>query len=195
MKEIKFSNLPLDLKKQFIYFLAKNNVDFKQLKNSRFLHTKIKLISKKGNAQILIKNKDFSELAQKKSEPSKYHKDCTKASWHNKKIISSPTKQILDKETNDKRLADNLTTFAEMRVLLREHPAKKKHLEKYHEMIVRDKEFRPNKGIEKPAGKEIYYENDYDDKDYYYRNIAKRLGYSREFVHLSNIFISRKFSY
>jgi len=57
MKEITFGELSLDLKKQFIYFLAKNNIDFHRLKDSRFMRTIVRITNSKGEkspARIIL---------------------------------------------------------------------------------------------------------------------------------------------
>lgn len=77
MKEIDFSNLTLDLKKQFIYFLAKNNIDFHKLKDSKFLTTKIRITGTNNKpTRIVIKPQDVWHLAQKGHRVSKYHIKC-----------------------------------------------------------------------------------------------------------------------
>ena len=99
MKEINFSDLPLDLKKQFIYFLSKNKVDFQQLGKSRFMHTKIRLVSDQGDAEVVVRRKDFSELAKKKKEISPYHRKCVEESWLNqreKKSKRKPHQDLID---------------------------------------------------------------------------------------------------
>lgn len=84
MREIQFSNLTLDLKKQFIYFLAKNDIDFHRLKDTRFLRTKIRITNSKSNkspARIVLKPEDIDHLCRKRGKPSKYHIHCTEDAW------------------------------------------------------------------------------------------------------------------
>jgi len=77
MKEIAFSQLTLDLKKQFIHFLAKHNIDFQRLKDSRFLETKIKLIGANGKpTKVVLKPNDIEHLCRKTRRVNKYHIDC-----------------------------------------------------------------------------------------------------------------------
>lgn len=84
MKEIQFSNLSLDLKKQFIYFLAKNNIDFQRMNDSRFMKTKIRITNSKSGkspARIVLKPEDIEHLCRKKGTPSKYHLNCGDDAW------------------------------------------------------------------------------------------------------------------
>jgi hypothetical protein len=93
MKEILFSNLTLDLKKQFIYFLAKNNIDFHRLKDSRFLRTKIRITNSKSGkspARIVLKPEDIDHLCRKRGKISKYHVHCTEDAWNHGRRQHSP---------------------------------------------------------------------------------------------------------
>ena len=91
-KEIFFSDLPLDLKKHFVYHLSNNNVDFEQLKNTRFMHAKVKIIEKDGTPRLLInpetsKNASAStqNMFKKKKKSELSHKDCIYSPWEHKR--------------------------------------------------------------------------------------------------------------
>jgi hypothetical protein len=105
MKEIAFSKLTLDLKKQFIAFLAKHDIDFKRLKDSRFLETKIKLIGHNGRpTKVILTPNDISHLARKTQRVNKYHiKCCAQEAWSHRKNPKSPCKSGRAKSTKRKR--------------------------------------------------------------------------------------------
>ena len=80
MKEITFAELSLDLKKQFVYFLAKNNIDFHRLRDSRFMRTVIRITNSKSNrspARIVLTNADIEHLCRKSNtHAGKFHVEC-----------------------------------------------------------------------------------------------------------------------
>lgn len=54
IKEIHYNDLPLELKKQFLHHLAKNNVDFEQLKDSKYMQAKVKIVEQKDGSPHII---------------------------------------------------------------------------------------------------------------------------------------------
>lgn len=92
MKEITFTELSLDLKKQFIYFLAKNNIDFHRLKDSRFMRTVIRITNSKSNrspARIVLSNEDIEHLCRKSNTNcAKFHVGCNQEAWMNQRKLS-----------------------------------------------------------------------------------------------------------
>lgn len=82
MREILFSELSLDLKKQFIRFLANRQINFQQFKIKKYMTTKIKIRTAKGRpTKIVLKAEDIDHLARKVRSPSKYHIDCVADRW------------------------------------------------------------------------------------------------------------------
>ena len=52
-KTIKFKDLPLDLKKQFVHHLSKNDVDFEQVKDSKYLQAKVKIVEEPDGRSVM----------------------------------------------------------------------------------------------------------------------------------------------
>lgn len=66
---IKFSNLPLDLKKEFTMFLMRNNVRFEKIDQSGYVEAKLKLVSSdKNSVKVMLNKEDIDRLAKKVSE-------------------------------------------------------------------------------------------------------------------------------
>jgi hypothetical protein len=87
-KEILFSELPLELKKQFLHHLAKNKVEFEKFKDSKYLQAKVKIIEEEeGKPKLFIpgktKQRDFNKSEERKN---KFHQDCVYSPWEQKKI-------------------------------------------------------------------------------------------------------------
>lgn len=196
MKEIEFSNLTLDLKKQFIYFLAKNNINFHQLRDSKFLTTKIRIVGSNNRpTRIVIKPEDIWHLANKTKKVSKYHINCQeealkfKTPTKNKKrrkkwktdkkrgVSRSKSMRRINKlKKNPGRigsdLIENLDSYLELRDQFRAEPKTKVDKKKFRRMMKEKKNFTPNK--EKNFDKEdIYYQDDIENKEWFYRKLGK----------------------
>lgn len=198
MKEINFSKLTLDLKKQFIYFLAKNDIDFHKLKNTKFLTTKIKIKGMNNRpTRITIRPGDLNHLTRKNNKISRYHIDCVKDSLKyrspspakkhrfaktekTKKSKKNKNWEKSVKKSSDilgKDLLKNLGEFAELKDELRSEPREKVDRKKHHDWVRNRYEFAPNK--DKKFGKgddDIVYNNDVMDNKWYYQKLGDRLG-------------------
>ena len=98
MKEIQFTDLDLPLKKLFIQFLAKNNIDFSKLKDSRFMHTKIKIRGLKGkNTNVVVSPEDVEHIARCTSKPNLFHLNCTDDAWRYKRKKTPKTGRRLSR--------------------------------------------------------------------------------------------------
>lgn len=70
-------------------------------------------------------------------------------------------------------------TFEEIREMLRSEPSQKKSIPKVVKHSYKKGEVFPNENILEEPEEGIYFENDIMDKNYYYRKLAERLGYTR----------------
>lgn len=70
-------------------------------------------------------------------------------------------------------------TFEEIRDKLRSEPNQKKAIPKVERNHMKKAEMFPNERVAEDHEDGIYFDNDIMDKDYYYRRLAERLGYSR----------------
>lgn len=62
-----FSHLPLNLKKQFMLFLFKNKVEFKEVDHTGYVEAKVKLISEKKNdegVKVILTKDDIARLTK-----------------------------------------------------------------------------------------------------------------------------------
>lgn len=94
MKEINFSDLTQDLKKQFLYFLARNNINFYRLRDSNCLRTKIRITNSQSGrsaARIVLKPEDIESLCRERNAEDSHHLDSAQLPWkHRRKMKHNP---------------------------------------------------------------------------------------------------------
>lgn len=96
-----FSELPLELKKQFLHHLTKNGVDFEKSVDSKYVQTTVKIIEEEEGAKKLVipsaagpsKSRDHSKSRGKqaserhfKKHANHFHDACVYSPWEQKKI-------------------------------------------------------------------------------------------------------------
>lgn len=206
MKEIDFSTLTLDLKKQFIYFLAKNDIDFQSLKNSRFMTTKIRITGANNKpTRIVIKPEDVWHLANKSKKISKYHINCQEDALHyrtpekngrspkSKKTQKSKNRYNDDnigktndfsvkKKTSQKNfgiLGDDLLLNLESYINMKSELRAEPEYKIDQDKYKRNLRLKGNYFPNKNRNFEkdgIFYNDDIEDKRYFYQKIKKKLS-------------------
>ena len=186
-KTIKFKDLPLDLKKQFVHHLSKNDVDFEQVKDSKYLQAKVKIVEELGGRPVMrTKSRgkgDKQNMFQKHGEKGNhFHKDCVYGEWEHKRMannakLDNEVQKKMDHSEKYDKHGNRVMTFEEIRDMLRSDPNQQKSIDKFIRNAKKSKEIFPNEKV--PKEEDIYFESDIMNKDYYYKHLANRLGYSR----------------
>lgn len=200
-QDVMFSELPLELKKQFLHHLAKNDVEFERSKDNRYVQAKVKLIEDEANVKKLsIPDRNSRSKSPGKSESlgktnasrhfakhsNKFHEGCVYSPWEQNRMsnnakLREDLKRRIKHERHHKydKNGNRVMTFEEIRDKLRSEPNQKKAIPKVERNYHKKSEMFPNEHVVEDPEDGIYFDNDIMDKDYYYRRLAERLGYSR----------------
>lgn len=168
--------------------LRKNQVDFEQVRDSKYLHAKVKIIEdEEGRKRIRSTSADRRKQNMFERNANKghlYHNDCVYGKWeHTKMMNNQKLEQDLERRLNNKPKYDKhgnrVMTFEEIRDMLRCEPNQKKSIPKFLRNGKLSKEVFPNEDILQHQEEGIFYEDDIMNKDFYYAHLAERLGYGR----------------
>ena len=88
MREILYSELPLELKKQFIQHISKNKIQFDKIKDDKYVHMKVKIIEdEEKKTRLFIPGVDKVNMFEKnEGSKNKYHKECVYSPWEHKRM-------------------------------------------------------------------------------------------------------------
>lgn len=102
--DIMFSELPLELKKQFLHHLVKNGVDFQRTEDNKFLQAKVKLIEDASQEKRITVPSSVEKSKSKgrpRSDPktnsmrhfakhsNQFHQACVYSPWEQKRISNN----------------------------------------------------------------------------------------------------------
>lgn len=110
-KNIMFSELPLELKKQFLHHLTKNGVDFEQSVDAKYVQTTVKIIEEEeGEKKLVIpgaasRSKSKEKGGSKSRNSSERHFTKHTNHFHNKCVYSPWEQKRIE---NNSKLKDDL---------------------------------------------------------------------------------------
>lgn len=88
-KEVLFSELPLELKKQFLHQLAKNDVEFQKLQDGRYVQAKVKIVEAKGEKRLIMPPGKKTMREREMNKDHKFHHDCMYSGWEQQRMTNN----------------------------------------------------------------------------------------------------------
>jgi hypothetical protein len=88
-KEVLFSDLPLELKKQFLHHLSKNDVEFQKLQDGRYLQAQVKIVESKGEKRLVMPPGKQTMKEREMNKDHRFHKDCMYSNWEQQRMSNN----------------------------------------------------------------------------------------------------------